>query len=623
MIAACMAFGTAWCLGVLGVAAFWPAGRLRAGDAILIASLGLGLGLGATSVVLFGVSLLTDASTWIWIIELLLIAGAAGIVWWRRSEFTASREPHPARAGWLDVVIGFVFTQACVASLVVAVRAYGAEPFSSSDGWTTWNMHARIVHHGGQEWPQLLRAPQLDWTHRDYPLLLPLSVARGWRLGGHDDPFVAGAISTLFAVATVGVLVGAVMRLRQRTLALAGGLVLLGTPFFVTFASNQHADIPLGFYILASLVLLAARVDARHEWRLAALAGAAAGLAAWTKNEGILFALVAGSAWLGRGLVVRRERLAVAAFFAGLALTLVPLLYFKFALAPANDIVASDPWTRWQALWDGSRHRLILSAMLRDLGRFGEWSVPPFLAMLLPLVGRGWRRINGREWMVAAMLALVFAGYYVVYLLTHMDLAFHLDSSLVRLLLQLWPGAVFFWCLAVPAGPAGAPLAEEVRSKRAMLLPVVLNAAGAAGLLIGLGRQLPANQLSAARIDGAGAGVFVGEGWFPPEKHGRDVWCWSKGESTLRVRLESADAAPVTLRFDVRALGARGVTARINERTIWQAELGDEAKTVEIRETLPGGATDIVFQTDAPGVLESDHPLARRLAYAIYNPRLE
>src|ERR1019366_8764917 len=98
-------------------------------------------------------------------------------------------------------------------------------------------------------------------------------------------------------VATVGLLVAATMRLRAPVIALVGGLVLLGTPFFVTFASNEHADIPLGFFMLATLVLIALGGRASEAWGLPALAGLTAGLAAWTKNEGLLFAVVIVVAW--------------------------------------------------------------------------------------------------------------------------------------------------------------------------------------------------------------------------------------------------------------------------------------------------------------------------------------
>src|SRR5688572_1487885 len=275
-------------------------------------------------------------------------------------------------------------------------------------------MHARTIYLGGENWPEILRAPQLGWTHPDYPLLVPASVARAWAFVGKDEPFAAALVSSMFGVATLGLLVGAVSRLRNRTVAFVGGLVLLGTPFFVTFLSNQHADIPLGFYILGTLVLIACTHQQADAWRLSALAGMTAGFAAWTKNEGLLFVVVVGAVCVVGGLG-RRSRRTLAAFLAGLVVALLPVVYFKLAIAPPNDVLASGPWERLHTIVDGARHRLIVQSLWRDLGRFGEWSAVPFLAMLLPLAGPGWKAINAREGIVVVVLALVLGGYYIVY----------------------------------------------------------------------------------------------------------------------------------------------------------------------------------------------------------------
>jgi hypothetical protein len=41
------------------------------------------------------------------------------------------------------------------------------------------------------------------------------------------------------------------------------------------------------------------------------------------------------------------------------------------------------------------------------------------------------------------ILGTVMAGYFAIYLITPLDLGYHLGSSLERLLLQLWPIGLF------------------------------------------------------------------------------------------------------------------------------------------------------------------------------------
>ena len=84
-----------------------------------------------------------------------------------------------------------------------------------------------------------------------------------------------------------------VSRLRSRSQGLLAGLVLIGLVSFLQRGTLQYADVPLAFFIL-SAVLLLVLYDAseRPQRGLLVLSGLAAGLAAWTKNEGLLLLLV-------------------------------------------------------------------------------------------------------------------------------------------------------------------------------------------------------------------------------------------------------------------------------------------------------------------------------------------
>ena len=73
-------------------------------------------------------------------------------------------------------------------------------------------------------------------------------------------------------------------------------LFLLATAYFVRLGGDQYADIPMGFFILSTAVLLMlseATAATGGSKGLLSLAGLTAGFAAWTKNEGVLFVLAA------------------------------------------------------------------------------------------------------------------------------------------------------------------------------------------------------------------------------------------------------------------------------------------------------------------------------------------
>jgi hypothetical protein len=624
----------AWLLGALITATLWPRDHSRRSDWTLILPLGLIIGLGTTSVIFFGVSLLsTRPAALAGAVELTacavlitrLRAGARKHV---GDAIPGERAAVVRRAPALVAtsLVASIFVQAAVVAGIVTWREYQAEPLGGWDGWAIWNMHARFMLRAGEAWPDLLRAPQLSWSHPDYPPLLPAAVARLWSWAGEETPFAAALVGVAFAGATLAILVAVVAKRRNADIALTGGIVLLATPFFVTFAPNQHADIPLASFILAA-VALSFLADGsprtRGRW---ALAGLCAGCAVWTKNEGVLFALGFAGA-IGVRIWRAALRPAAASFFGALAITLAGWLYFKLQLAPPNDLMSAALGPRIGHLVDPARHATILSSLWRDLGRFGEWSIAPWIALILPFAAwRARRPLDRAEWIAPAMLALMLAGYYGVYLLTPQALAWHLDTSLVRLLLQLWPLLILTWCLVLPdwIRPDWAAARSMPRVSRRALW-VGANIIVAAGVVSVLSMQRGANELVVRRVGRAEVSAMVGEGWFALERHGRYEWAWSSGHATLPLHVKGPTAVgPLTMQFALRGVGSRTVTVRQGERILWEGSVGPQYVPVTISGMmLAPGTTTLEFSTDAPGIAESAAVGGRSLAFALYNLRLK
>src|SRR5437879_7178750 len=119
--------------------------------------------------------------------------------------------------------------------------------------------------------------------------------------------------------------------------ALIAWAFLLGTATFLLQGVAQYADIPLAFYMAASLALFCF-----DDLKCTILAGAMAGFAAWTKNEGLLFIVV-----LVAARAIARWRVAqvsgpvfreVGQLAMGAAPALLVLALFKFRYAPADEL---------------------------------------------------------------------------------------------------------------------------------------------------------------------------------------------------------------------------------------------------------------------------------------------
>jgi hypothetical protein len=326
-----------------------------------------------------------------------------------------------------------------------------AGPHGEWDGWAIWNAHSRYIYRAGPTWQQHI----VDTAHPDYPLLIPLTTARSWRYVGKDVPHLSGIQLVLIGVSGVLILAASLWELRANSLSLLIPLLLVGTPFYLMLGVWQYADMPLSIYILSTLALLCIQRSRDPDGvRLLILAGFAAGCAASTKNEGWLFVAAVLLAQLLAGfrqLAITIKR--VGMFSAGLVLPLVMTLHFKFTVPPPNDLLKDRAFHEVLAkILDPERYLTIADAFLKYAGSFGHWPIHSGIPLLAVLIVWGIDRaaIRSEAWRIGALsVAIVLAGYFAVYVMTHLPLDYHLPTSLDRLLLHLWPSVLFLAGLAV------------------------------------------------------------------------------------------------------------------------------------------------------------------------------
>ena len=157
-------------------------------------------------------------------------------------------------------------------------------PHGWEDAWGMWNLKARFLFRSGDNWRNTF-SNFLSWTSRDYPLLVPLSIVRIWSYLAKESTIAPILVAALFTFSTVGLLISSLSVIRSRSTGLLAGLVLIGSRYFLKTGAYQIADIPLGFYVLATIVLFCLQERSDSKFRFIILAGAMTGLAAWTKNE--------------------------------------------------------------------------------------------------------------------------------------------------------------------------------------------------------------------------------------------------------------------------------------------------------------------------------------------------
>ena len=213
-------------------------------------------------------------------------------------------------------------------------------------------------------------------------------------------------------------------------------LVLLASPSLVRQVPAQYADIPLACYLTGAMVF--ALMDRP------ALAGLFAGFAVWTKDEGLLFLIVFLVA-----LAVFKRRVVFRAALAAAPVFLL-LLFFKTVLTTfsAPQLSAGAAGGAGHII-DVARYGVIAAAFGRELINMSAgWYHPVLPLIMLAIVLRFDVQSRRNLAFCGAVVAALLAGVFGVYVLTTNDLSWMLQTSLSRILTQIWPLVV----LAVFAG---------------------------------------------------------------------------------------------------------------------------------------------------------------------------
>lgn len=435
----------------------WALLQPRWAVGLLVFGTGTPLGIGLTSCLFFLQRLAFPGLPAISIaIELALLAWAGYEVFRRRLPLSAGA-PRPTFP--LNLFVAAALLLALAVVTIAMTGAWDGNPHGNWDAWSIWNLRAEFLRTGGElasrAWSPLLAA------HPEYPLLVSAFVARCWAYGHSASTAVPIATSYLFLLALVALTTGGVAVLRSQSLGLLLGLGLLGTPTVLHEVPSQYADIPLACYLAGSLVLMFLDRPV--------LAGISASMAAWTKDEGLMFLAV----FFAATMVYKRHhavRLVAGAVPVGLL-----LLVFKTVLARgAPSLLASSGHALLTKIGDLSRYGKIIAAFGGEFSAMASGWYHPILPVIALAVLLRFDRAYRRDLLFCGGVCIsLLLGDFAVYVITPYDLVWHLQTSLGRLFVQLWPClllAVFVGLrapesMAVGSPQAVAPKPAKIRHK--------------------------------------------------------------------------------------------------------------------------------------------------------------
>ncbi len=307
---------------------------------------------------------------------------------------------------------------------VLLVLALGS-PTDEWDPRSIWMLHAKRIYLENSLYAQL--DGYAIFSHNDYPSLMPLWSATAAKVVGHWNEIFPKAGATLLLLPPL-LLIARTLRTWWAAGLLAVAVLEVGGRYLV----DGYMDAFLAVYAVAALaVAIQPRSDAAEgAWFNLATYAALSAVLTLIKNEGAVLAILV--AVVATGTLLLRERRMPWGLLAAFAVSMLPLLAWKLAVAGAdlgNDLAQSDLKGQLLArLPDLAPTVLILKALLRS----AVW-VP--LVLLLVLWARTWRVSAARAGLAVA--AAYFAVLFAVYLSTPHDLAWHLATSAKRVALPV------------------------------------------------------------------------------------------------------------------------------------------------------------------------------------------
>ncbi|HYP08839.1 MAG TPA: hypothetical protein VER03_21585 [Bryobacteraceae bacterium] len=405
---------------LIGCAAAYRFGGFTVGPVwarwLAIVGAGIGLGIGFTGVVFFVARTFVPFAYAAPIVEALV---AAWLAW---EVYRMPRGASPAASSKLNWTLALGALAVMGLSTAAFSDAWEYNPQGSWDAFSIWNLRARIIA-APEGLAERAWSPVLSHTHPGYPMLLSSFIGRGWAYAGAFDSAVPILTSFLFFLGMICIGVGALAMARSASLAWAFGLVLAASPSLLHEVPAQYADIPLAYFFVAAVAMMLVERPV--------LAGIFAGLATFTKNEGVAFLVVVAVAVL---LTARKQILPL---LAGAAPAALVTAIFKLVLA-----AGVEPSHMGSA--NTGQIGTILSAYSSEFLNLGAGWYHPLLpvAALAVLWGID-KRFQRPAFTALGIAVAMLAIYFGVILFTRDDVTWQLGTALTRLYVQVWPTALF------------------------------------------------------------------------------------------------------------------------------------------------------------------------------------
>jgi hypothetical protein len=113
----------------------------------------------------------------------------------------------------------------------------------------------------------------------------------------------------------------------------------------------------------------------------------------------------------------------------------------------------------------------------------------------------------------------------------------------------------------------------------------------------------------------------IGHGWYETER-ARHVWNWTAREGAIGLQAWPRTTANLILQFDLRAMTPGEVRVVQDGHALARMNVGTAKASYSLPIVIRGGHATLLFTSGFPAVRENNTPVARELAFALYDLRV-
>jgi len=350
----------------------------------------------------------------------------------------------------------FLLAAICAETFYAFFRAL-IKPLESYDAIAIYAVKAKILYFARAFPSDFFTSTIQLFPHPDYPLHIPLAETFFYNMMGSWNDQLVKLIFPLYFVALIVMCYSSIRRFTSQTHALLFTFFLASIPQLTAYATNGYLDLPLAFYYFTSAVCLFRWLEDRKNTQLLLVSAVMAGLAGWTKNEGLMFCVInivvlavyafRRSSFVVRGSWSIDERLKSVALYAGIFILIVaPWLAVKrMAHIENSEIILANlnPVNLFHQLW---KIKPIIYEFQKQFFGPKKWNI--FWPLALFILAAGYKTaFKGVRKYIALSLALTIGGYMTFYMISRVDVHFFLSTTWSRFLLHFLPVVVYWTAL--------------------------------------------------------------------------------------------------------------------------------------------------------------------------------